>query len=101
MSALHHVRRGSGPPLMLLHGLGMDWRGWEPILSRLAQSREVIAVALPGHGRSPMLSRRPDCYALTDAVQELIGDARPAVAGVSTGGGVAPEPGRGGAGGSG
>ena len=91
MSALHHVRRGSGPPLVLLHGLGMDWRGWEPVLDRLAASREVIAVDLPGHGASPMLDRRPDCYALTDAVQELIGDTRPAVAGVSTGGGVALE----------
>jgi pimeloyl-ACP methyl ester carboxylesterase len=69
----------------------MDWRGWEPVLSRLAESREVISVDLPGHGQSAPLSRRPDCYALTDAVQELIGDARPAVAGVSTGGGIALE----------
>ena len=91
MSGLHHVRRGSGPPLVLLHGLGMDWRGWEPVLDRLAEEREVIAVDLPGHGASPRLDRRPDCYALTDAVQELIGDTRPAVAGVSTGGGVALE----------
>jgi pimeloyl-ACP methyl ester carboxylesterase len=91
MSALHHVRRGSGPPLVLLHGLGMDWRGWEPVLDRLAATREVIAVDLPGHGASPMIDRRPDCYALTDAVHELIGDTRPAVAGVSTGGGVALE----------
>ena len=91
MAALHHVRRGSGPPLVLLHGLGMDWQGWGPVLDGLAASREVIAVDLPGHGASPMLDRRPDCYALTDAVQALIGDTRPAVAGVSTGGGIALE----------
>src|SRR4051812_42704272 len=91
MAALHHVRRGSGPQLVLLHGLGMDWRGWEPVLDRLAASREVIAVDLPGHGDSPVLDRRPDCYALTDAVQAFLGESRPHVAGVSTGGGVALE----------
>src|SRR4051812_50073793 len=101
MSALHHVRRGSGPPLVLLHGLGMDWRGWEPLLDRLAAEREVIAVDLPGHGGSPPLDRRPDCYALTDAVAQLIGDSRPAVAGGSAGGGVAPGGGPGGGGGGG
>src|SRR3954466_12903334 len=91
MAALHHVRRGSGPTLVLLHGLGMDWRGWEPVLDRLAAEREVVAVDLPGHGESAVLDRRPDCYALTDAVQAFIGDSRPHVAGVSTGGGIALE----------
>ena len=94
MAALHHVTLGPGDggrPLVLLHGLGMDWRGWEPVLDRLARTREVIAVDLPGHGGSEPLDRRPDCYALTDAVASLVGDGRPDVAGISTGAGVALE----------
>jgi pimeloyl-ACP methyl ester carboxylesterase len=50
---LVHERRGSGPPLVLLHGIGHHWRAWEPVLDRLAEHHDVIAVDLPGFGRSP------------------------------------------------
>lgn len=26
---MHHVRRGGGKPLLLLHGLGGSWREWD------------------------------------------------------------------------
>lgn len=51
---LVHDRRGSGPPLVLLHGIGHHWRAWEPVLDRLAEHHDVIAVDLPGFGRSPL-----------------------------------------------
>ncbi|GIF71981.1 alpha/beta fold hydrolase [Asanoa siamensis] len=50
---LVHERRGAGPPLVLLHGIGHHWRAWEPVLDRLAEHHDVIAVDLPGFGRSP------------------------------------------------
>jgi pimeloyl-ACP methyl ester carboxylesterase len=43
---MHHVRRGAGPPLLLVHGLVSAWRTWLPILDALAVEREVIAVDL-------------------------------------------------------
>jgi pimeloyl-ACP methyl ester carboxylesterase len=52
---LHVERRGSGRPLLLLHGLGGDWRVWSPVLDALAAAREVLAVDLPGFGASPAL----------------------------------------------
>ena len=50
---LHHVRRGRGKPLLLVHGLGSSRRAWSLIGLALAERREVIAPDLPGHGESP------------------------------------------------
>lgn len=43
---------GSGPALLLLHGLGCDHRSWLPVFERLARSHTVIAPDLLGHGAS-------------------------------------------------
>jgi 2-succinyl-6-hydroxy-2,4-cyclohexadiene-1-carboxylate synthase len=44
-------RRGSGPPLLLVHGFTGGASAWPPPLrSALERSIEVIAVDLPGHG---------------------------------------------------
>jgi pimeloyl-ACP methyl ester carboxylesterase len=91
---LAHHRSGSGPPLVLLHGIGLDHRVWEPVVPMLEPEREAIAVDLPGFGASPPLSGQPTIPTLADAVQELIGDLRldrPHVAGNSLGGAIALE----------
>jgi pimeloyl-ACP methyl ester carboxylesterase len=54
-SPLHHVRRGEGPPLVLIHGLGGSLVNWEPVLELLAARRDVVAVDMPGFGASPPL----------------------------------------------
>jgi pimeloyl-ACP methyl ester carboxylesterase len=45
-------RRGSGKPLLLVHGLGSSRNAWVTVVNALAQHREVIALDLPGHGDS-------------------------------------------------
>ena len=50
--SLAHVRRGSGPPLALIHGIGSQWQMWQPVLDRLTREREVVALDLPGFGDS-------------------------------------------------
>jgi pimeloyl-ACP methyl ester carboxylesterase len=52
---LAYERRGSGEPIVLLHGIGHHWQAWEPVLTILAASHEVIALDLPGFGASPPL----------------------------------------------
>ncbi len=42
--AMHHVRRGAGKPVLLVHGLGGSGQSWETIIDGLATEREVIAV---------------------------------------------------------
>ncbi|HLU71416.1 MAG TPA: alpha/beta fold hydrolase [Nonomuraea sp.] len=89
-------RRGSGEPLILIHGLGHHWQAWLPVMDRLAAARDVIAVDLPGFGRSPGL---PDgvpytAESLADAVESfcaLLGIREPHVAGNSLGGYLALE----------
>lgn len=50
---IHHIRRGSGKPLLLVHGLGSTVNAWSAMLPQLVRHREVIALDLPGHGQSP------------------------------------------------
>jgi len=50
MIALDRV--GSGEPLLLIHGTGLDRHCWSPIIDRLAD-HELLVVDLPGHGTSP------------------------------------------------
>jgi pimeloyl-ACP methyl ester carboxylesterase len=87
---LAHDRTGAGPPLVLIHGIGLDRRCWAPVVPLLAAEREVIALDLPGFGESPMLDGDPTIGALADAVEQL-GLDRPSVAGNSLGGTIALE----------
>jgi pimeloyl-ACP methyl ester carboxylesterase len=73
---MHYVRRGSGKPLLLIHGLGGSWRSWSPVLEDLAAQRDVIAVDLPGFGASPPLEGETSIATLADAVAEFLGSQR-------------------------
>ena len=46
---LHHEVRGTGEPLLLVYGTGSSLRVWDPVVERLAASRTVSAVDLPGY----------------------------------------------------
>ena len=50
---------GSGPPLVLLHSLGLTYREWEPIVEALADRFRVILPDLPLHGDSEDRPRHP------------------------------------------
>jgi pimeloyl-ACP methyl ester carboxylesterase len=69
---MHHIRCGTGKPLLLIHGLGGHWQSWEPILDHLAATREVIALDLPGFGRTPRLRGNTSIRTLADEVAAFI-----------------------------
>ena len=45
---------------LLVHGLGGSHANWLAVGGRLATERRVVAVDLPGFGRSPLAGRSPD-----------------------------------------
>lgn len=95
---LAYDRMGSGPPVMLFHGVGHRRQAWGAVVNLLAPYRELIVVDLPGHGESPPLvaDGRAPVPALLEAVLGLadeIGFERPHMAGNSLGGRLALEAG--------
>jgi pimeloyl-ACP methyl ester carboxylesterase len=63
---------GAGKPLILLHG-GIDPDSFGSNLPELAKGRQVIAVHLQAHGRTPDTDRPLRCETLGDDVAALIG----------------------------
>jgi pimeloyl-ACP methyl ester carboxylesterase len=94
---LAHDRTGSGPPLVLIHGIGSRRGAWKPVIARLAAERDTIAVDLPGFGESSLLPEGvvPTPQTLADAIEAFwtaeLGIERPHVAGNSLGGGIVLE----------
>ena len=65
-------RSGRGEPLLLLHGMGSSRRDFAAVVPALSEDFDVVAVDLPGSGRSAHLRRRPTVAALTDAVEHTL-----------------------------
>lgn len=68
----HSIRQGQGSPLLLIHGLGSNSGSWRSIWSPLARRRQVIALDLPGFGRTPQLAGSTTIATLADAVSEFM-----------------------------
>lgn len=58
---IHYVEAGSGPAVVLLHGLGADYTTWLPTIPVLAPHFHVYALDQIGFGNSdkPMIPYRP------------------------------------------
>ena len=69
---LHSERLGAGRRLLLVHGLGGSVRSWDLIAPTLSQSRELVLIDLPGHGRSPPVVGRQTIAAFADAISDFI-----------------------------
>jgi pimeloyl-ACP methyl ester carboxylesterase len=88
------ARIGRGEPLVLLHGMGSSRRDFTAVAPLLAERFDVLALDLPGSGRSRHLAERPTVAALTDAVERTLdaeGVGRVHVLGNSLGARIALE----------
>ena len=96
VAGINFARRGTGEPLLLIHGIGHRWQAWEPVLDALAERHDVIAIDLPGFGKSPrpIGGMPPSVPALSTKLRSFLAELgvdRPHVAGNSLGGGLALE----------
>jgi 2-succinyl-6-hydroxy-2,4-cyclohexadiene-1-carboxylate synthase len=85
---LHAEVSGDGMPLVLLHGFTGSVATWEPARAVIGTRHRLIAVDLPGHGRSPMPApccRLPAVADALVAVLDRLGVERAAWLGYSLG----------------
>lgn len=86
---------GTGPPVVLVHGLGASWQCWLQNIPDLARAHRVIAPDLPGFGASEMPVDDisiPGYGAAVDAVCDAIDlDEAATVVGNSMGGFIGTE----------
>jgi len=54
---VHYLEAGSGPPLVLVHGLGGSHVNWLAVAPQLARKRHVFVPDLAGFGRTPLAGR--------------------------------------------
>lgn len=91
---VRYVETGSGPPLLLVHGLGNSIQTWRKNLDVLGHKFRVIALDLPGHGLSDPPRSRFDLPASTRFLSQFmdcVGIESAHIAGNSMGGIVALE----------
>jgi pimeloyl-ACP methyl ester carboxylesterase len=88
---LRYVRKGHGPPALLLHGLASSLYTWKDVLPALAAHHDVIAMDLPGFGDSAVPPHATGDRVLRSVVglMDRLGIARASIVGNSLGGAIA------------
>ncbi len=96
---VHGYRRayrmaGSGPAVLLLHGIGDSSESWVPVMADLARHHTVVAPDLLGHGGSDKPRADYSVAAYANGMRDLLtvlGIESATVVGHSLGGGVAAQ----------
>lgn len=69
---LHVIAAGSGPAILLVHGVTLSSAIWSPLLRELRADHRVVAVDLRGHGTSVAGSRGMDFERQADDLLEVL-----------------------------
>lgn len=89
---VNFIEAGSGPVLMLIHGMAGTCANWEAVIEPLAINHTVIAPDFPGHGASAPGGGDYSLGSLASGLRDLmltLGHERATLVGHSLGGGVA------------
>jgi pimeloyl-ACP methyl ester carboxylesterase len=80
-AGIRYLEGGSGPPIVLVHGLGGAAGNWRLVAPELAGDHRVIVPELPGHGSSDALPAAPTLDPFAEAVLAVLEteEALPAV----------------------
>lgn len=70
--SMHLVCRGSGDPILFIHGMPTNSRLWNGVIERLCGRYTCFAIDLPGLGKSPRMHYGPDYLRrLAEKIEEL------------------------------
>jgi pimeloyl-ACP methyl ester carboxylesterase len=88
---IRYVRKGDGPPVLLLHGISSSLYTWKDVLPALAAHHDVVAVDFPGFGDSAIPQPASGDRLLRSVVglMDRLGIAQAAIVGNSLGGAIA------------
>lgn len=92
--AVGYLGGGSGPALLLIHGMAGSSENWRGVIEPLAHRHTVIAPDLPGHGSSAGGRGDYSLGSLASGLRDLLvslGHERATLVGHSLGGGVAMQ----------
>jgi pimeloyl-ACP methyl ester carboxylesterase len=87
---IYVTRRGSGAPIIFLHGLGTSSSSWDQVIAALPDRFLTVAADLIGHGQSPVPAE-PNAYTREQVLVDIDGlvavaGGRPVLVGHSLGG---------------
>lgn len=88
----HYTKRGCGPALLLVHGLGSSAKDWQDQVSSLSGTYTTLAVDLAGHGQSSPVSEPVEIPLLAEQLLAILNAeniSRAHIVGLSLGGAVA------------
>ena len=91
---LYAVRRGTGPDVLLIAGLGDSWEAWSHQVDGLSHAHRITAFDNRGTGRSPLGDDPLSIPSMADdaaALLRALDVERAHVAGFSSGGAIAQE----------
>jgi pimeloyl-ACP methyl ester carboxylesterase len=92
--SIAYVQKGSGPVLLLIHGMAGSLSTWRSVIDPLARNATVLAVDLPGHGASSPGGGDYSLGSLAACLRDvltLLGHDRATLVGHSLGGGIAMQ----------
>jgi pimeloyl-ACP methyl ester carboxylesterase len=92
--AVTYAEAGSGPLLLLIHGMAGTHESWQAVIEPLAREHTVIALDLPGHGASAPGGGDYSLGSLAAGLRDLLialGHDRATLIGHSLGGGIAMQ----------
>jgi pimeloyl-ACP methyl ester carboxylesterase len=92
--SISYVQRGSGPVLLLIHGMAGSLETWRSVIEPLARHATVLAVDLPGHGSSGPGGGDFSLGSLASGLRDVLvslGHDRATLVGHSLGGGIAMQ----------
>jgi pimeloyl-ACP methyl ester carboxylesterase len=89
-----YAQAGTGPVLLLVHGMGGGYENWRDVIGPLSRRYTVVAPDLPGHGASAPSNGDYSVGALAVGLRDLLlalGHERATLVGHSLGGGIAMQ----------